>query len=142
MQHVAVFNFLYGALTGNDCEADLATQHLRMAVDLANYSFRNSTARTSPTAPATCVHGGNRAMSPRETGPNGEVAPRLGTTRGAGKGVTPPIAGWRLLDGGITASSKRPPPGCRADHVEPRLNKPHGTAPYAVRPAHPPSGEN
>ena len=37
------FNFIYGALTGNDCETDRAVAHLReWPLDLRKYSFTNS----------------------------------------------------------------------------------------------------
>jgi hypothetical protein len=37
------FNFIYGALTGNDCEADRAVNHLRdWPLDLHKYTFHNS----------------------------------------------------------------------------------------------------
>ena len=29
MEHVAWFNFIYGAITGNDCEAEQAVKYLR-----------------------------------------------------------------------------------------------------------------
>jgi len=37
------FSFIYGILTGNDCEAEIGVQHLReWPLDLRNYDYRNS----------------------------------------------------------------------------------------------------
>ena len=70
-EHSPWFNFVYGVLTGNDCETEAAVKHLRQwPLDLVDYSYRNSRrhdlqieegyrAYTSPT----------RAISPRESGP-------------------------------------------------------------------------
>ncbi|MBX3177922.1 MAG: hypothetical protein KF886_11210 [Candidatus Hydrogenedentes bacterium] len=43
IEGVPWFNFIYGALTGNECEADRAVEHLRAwPLDLRKYTFRNS----------------------------------------------------------------------------------------------------
>ena len=43
MEHIAWFNFAYGAITGNDCEAKEATQGLReWTLDCVEHNFRNS----------------------------------------------------------------------------------------------------
>lgn len=69
MQHVAWFNFTYGALTGNDCEADRAVRYLReWPLDLRNHSYHNShRADLAPEPGYVPYQGGTRGMSPRET---------------------------------------------------------------------------
>ncbi len=43
IEAVPWFNFIYGALTGNDCESDKAVAHLReWPLDLRRYSYHNS----------------------------------------------------------------------------------------------------
>lgn len=90
------FNFTYGALTGNDCEAPQAVKHLReWSLDLVNHSYRNSH-RSDLAIPRgyAAYGGGTRAISPRESDSKwGDRSP-LGYDGGeAGKAVTPPI-GW------------------------------------------------
>ena len=65
------FNFVYGALTGNDCEVEPAVTHLReWPLDLVIYSYQNSH-RADLRTPAGYVAyaGGTRAISPREREP-------------------------------------------------------------------------
>jgi len=65
------FNFVYGALTGNDCEADHAVKHLReWPVDLVIYSYQNSH-RTDlfPPRGYKVVKAADRPFSPREREP-------------------------------------------------------------------------
>lgn len=65
------FNFVYGALTGNECEADAAVNHLRgWPLDLVVWSYQNSH-RADLQTPAGYVapNGGSRAFPPRETEP-------------------------------------------------------------------------
>ncbi|MFO1501325.1 MAG: hypothetical protein U1G07_23540 [Verrucomicrobiota bacterium] len=65
------FNFVYGALTGNDCEAAAAVTHLRdWPLDLRTWSYQNShrTDLRTPTGYST-LKGGIRALPPRETEP-------------------------------------------------------------------------
>lgn len=65
------FNFIYGALTGNDCEILPAVKHLReWPLDLVSYSFTNKHRADLATPPGyTAYAGGTRAISPRERGP-------------------------------------------------------------------------
>ena len=65
------FNFIYGSLTGNDCEVEPAVAHLReWPLDLVIYSYQNSH-RADLRAPSGYVaySGGKRAFSPREREP-------------------------------------------------------------------------
>lgn len=68
MQKLPYFNFTYGGLTGNDCEAAEATQHLReWSLDTVSHSYRNSHRSDLATEPGyTPYMGGTRAISPRE----------------------------------------------------------------------------
>jgi len=96
MQQVPFFNFIYGALTGNDCEIPQAAQHLReWPLDLVNHSYQNSH-RTdlSPQRDYVPYGGGTRAISPRELGAmwGSRSSLRL-DGGGGGRSVTPPI-GW------------------------------------------------
>lgn len=65
------FNFVYGALTGNDCEADVAVAHLRdWPLDLRTWSYQNSHRRDLQTPSGySTFKGGVRALPPRETEP-------------------------------------------------------------------------
>lgn len=65
------FNFIYGALTGNDCEAQPAVAHLReWPLDLVIYSYQNSHRTDLHTPPGYVAYsGGHRAISPREREP-------------------------------------------------------------------------
>jgi hypothetical protein len=71
IEHVPWFNFVYGALTGNACEAQEAVEHLReWPLDLVIYSYQNSQ-RADLQTPAgyEARKGGTRTFSPRETEP-------------------------------------------------------------------------
>jgi len=71
IEHVPWFNFVYGALTGNECETQPAVAHLReWPLDLVIYSYQNSQ-RTDLQTPAgyEARKGGTRTFSPRETEP-------------------------------------------------------------------------
>jgi hypothetical protein len=96
MQHVPFFNFIYGALTANDCEISQAVRHLReWSLDLVNHSYHNSHRSDLAPRPGYVPYlGGTRAISPRETGP--EMGSRSALRYDGGEnshGVTPPI-GW------------------------------------------------
>lgn len=65
------FNFLYGSLTGNDCDAAASVEHLRgWPLDLRVWSYQNSH-RTDLRTPAgyVALKGGTRTFPPRETEP-------------------------------------------------------------------------
>jgi hypothetical protein len=66
------FNFVYGALTGNDCEVEMAVEHLRgWPLDLVVWSYQNSQRADLRTPPGYVSYygGGSRAFLPRETEP-------------------------------------------------------------------------
>jgi len=65
------FNYLYGALTGQDADAIASVEHLRgWPLDLRAWSYQNSH-RTDLRTPAgyTALKGGTRTFPPRETEP-------------------------------------------------------------------------
>jgi hypothetical protein len=99
MQQVPFFNFMYGALTGNDCEVPEAVRNLReWPLELVNYSYRNSHRADLGPRPGYVPYArGTRAMSPRETDAKWDVCSSIEYDGGqGGKGVTPPTR-W-LMD--------------------------------------------
>jgi len=70
IEHIPWYNFVYGAITGNDCETDKAVQHLRSwPLDCIDYSYRNSHRDDLYPEPGYVPYaGGTKAISPRETG--------------------------------------------------------------------------
>jgi len=65
------FNFVYGALTGNDCETEPAVDHLRgWPLDLVVWSYQNSHRADLRAPPGyVALKGGTRTFPPRETEP-------------------------------------------------------------------------
>lgn len=135
MQHVGYFNFMYGGLTGNDCEAEQATQQLReWSLDLISYRYHNShRADLAPRPGYVPYMGGTRAISPRETGPEWGSRSSLEYDGGSnGRVVVPPI-GWLedywmgryygLIEAPKTSDAK-------LTQIEPRATKPKGAAAY------------
>jgi len=135
MQHVPFFNFIYGGLTGNDCEVDRAVQHLReWSLDLVGHNYRNShRCDLRPEPGYVPYQGGTRAMSPRETQAMCGSRSALNYDGGHnGRTVTAPV-GWledywmgryfgmikapETTDARLTAPEQRPP-------------APRGAAPY------------
>lgn len=135
MQHVPFFNFSYGGLTGNDCEAPQAAQHLReWSLDLVSYHYHNSHRSDLAPRPGYVPYmGGTRAMSPRETGPEFGSRSALEYDGGAGGRVAVPPIGW-LEDYwmgryyGFIAAPKTE--DAKLNALEPRADKPRRAAPY------------
>ena len=69
MEQVPWYNFIYGAITGNDCEAPQAADHLRAwTLNLQNLPYTNSHRGDLAPQRGYVPYGiGTRAMSPRET---------------------------------------------------------------------------
>jgi len=97
MQKIPFFNYVYGALTGHDCETEAAATHLRdWNLDTVNHDYRNlhrdDLRYPEPGYPA--YGGGTRGLSPRETtsmwGSRSAIQYNGGD---AGRGITPAI-GW------------------------------------------------
>ncbi len=97
MQHVPWFNFMYGGLTGNDCDSERAVQHLReWSLDTVNHSYRNSHRTDLAPEPGYVPYAmGTRAFSPRELMAEWESRSSVTEPDGhrGGRVVTPP-AGW------------------------------------------------
>jgi len=95
IEHIPWFNFIYGALTGNDCEAAQAIKHLReWPLDCINYRFRNSHRHDLHTPDGYVPYsGGVKAMSPRERGPMRWSSTPLGLDGGSNREVVDP-SGW------------------------------------------------
>ena len=70
MEHVPWYNFIYGAITGNDCEVEPAVQHLRdWPLDLVAWSQFNSHRSDIHTPKGYRSYADRiKALSPRETG--------------------------------------------------------------------------
>jgi hypothetical protein len=69
LEHSPWFNFTYGAVTGYDCDAGRAVQHLReWTLECVDYSYQNSYRDDLYPEPGyVSYEGGIRAISPRET---------------------------------------------------------------------------
>ncbi|MEM9660631.1 MAG: hypothetical protein AAF961_19875, partial [Planctomycetota bacterium] len=96
MQKIPFFNFIYGALTGNDCEVRQAVDHLRAwSLDTVSHGYRNSHRADLAVEPGyTPYAGGTRAISPREAACTWGSRSALNYDGGAeGRIITPPV-GW------------------------------------------------
>jgi hypothetical protein len=69
MEHISWFNFGYGAMTGNDCEAEEAVKHLReWTLDCVEHNYRNSFRDDLFPEPGYVPYeAGTKAISPRES---------------------------------------------------------------------------
>ena len=96
MEHVPWFNFIYGAITGNDCEIEPAVKHLRdWSLDLRNFSYHNSQrADLAPERGYVPYGGGTRAISPRESEAKEGSRSALNYDGGAGGHAVTVPAGW------------------------------------------------
>jgi hypothetical protein len=97
MQKLPNFNFVYGALTGDDCEVEEAVAHLReWNLDTVNHSFRNihRDDLKKPEPGYVPYGGGIRGISPREStsmwGSRSAIEYNGGD---GGRGITPAV-GW------------------------------------------------
>lgn len=96
MQKIPFFNFTYGGLTGNDCEAAEAVAHLReWSLDTVSHTYRNSHRADLAVEPGyTPYQGGSKAMSPRNIDSRWGSRSALGYDGGSnGRTATPPV-GW------------------------------------------------
>ncbi len=135
MQQVPFFNFIYGSLTGNDCEAPQAVQHLReWSLDLVNYTYHNSHRSDLAPRPGYVPYmGGTRAISPREIGPDFGSRSAIQYDGGDnGHAMTPPIGWledyWMGRYYGFIAAPKTTDP--KLINVSPRATKSSGALPY------------
>ena len=135
VQKIPYFNFIYGALTGNDCEAPQAVKHLReWSLDLVTHSYRNSHRSDLATRPGYVPYaGGTRAISPRESSSKWDIRTALPYDGGGGgRAVRPPSFWleeyWMGRFYGMIESPKTD--NAAATVLQPRTQKPRGAAPY------------
>ena len=96
---VAWYNYIYGALTGNDCESDRAAQYLReYPLDMRSHSYQNSHRADLAPRPGFVPHkSGRRGLSPREMAAQRGGRPAHTYDGGAGgRAVVEPVC-W-LMD--------------------------------------------
>lgn len=96
MEAVPWFNFIYGALTGNDCELDRAVAHLReWPLDLRRHSFVNSHRDDLHTPKGYRMYADRpKPLSPRETEPNRWDGDFMQLDGGNGGTVVADPGGW------------------------------------------------
>ena len=96
MQKIPFFNFIYGGLTGNDCESEQAVQHLReWSLDTISHSYRNSHRYDLATEPDyTPYVGDKRAVSPRELACSWGSRSAIQYDGGSGGRTATPPVGW------------------------------------------------
>ena len=134
MQQLPFFNFIYGALTGNDCEAPQAAQHLReWSLDLVNHRYRNShRSDLAPQRGYVPYGGGTRAISSRESEATWGSRLAIQLDGGGGRSVTPPIGWledyWMGRYYGFIEAPKTHDPALTS--VQPRTGARRGASPY------------
>ncbi|NUM54432.1 MAG: hypothetical protein HUU46_12360 [Candidatus Hydrogenedentes bacterium] len=134
IEHNPWFNFIYGALTGNDCEAAQAVTHLReWPLDMVDYSYRNSHRADLQTPKGYVPYsGGTRSLSPRERGPMRWSDNGMQLDGGGGGMQVVDPSGW--LDAywmGRYYGYILPPDAKDQDLISvPQRNERHGAAPY------------
>ncbi len=96
IEHNPWFNFMYGVLTGNDCEAAEAVRHLReWPLDMIDYSYTNSHRHDLATPDGYVPYcSGTKAISPRERGPMRWSDNLVGLDGGSGGGAVVDPSGW------------------------------------------------
>jgi hypothetical protein len=95
MQKVPFFNFVYGALTGDDCEVEEAVDHLReWSLDTVNHAYRNihRDDLKKPEPGYVPYGGGIQGLSPRET--TAMWGSRSSIRYNGGSGGITPAVGW------------------------------------------------
>ncbi len=94
IEQVPWFNFIYGALTGNDCETAQAVGHLReWPLDLVRHPYDHSHRRDIHPPRGTLPYSDvEKALSPRETNPGRWTRGQGQLQEGGGEVVDP--AGW------------------------------------------------
>lgn len=142
VQRFPWFNFIYGGLTGNDCEAPEAVQQLRdLSLDLVEHTYTNShRADLDPLSGYPSYEGTTRALSSRETGAAWDCTVSLQMDGGrGGRGVNPPIRWLEAYWMGRYFGMIEAPSGRGAKLIDPDtvMPRPHGADPYAgpARPA-------
>uniref|UniRef100_UPI00321689E6 hypothetical protein n=1 Tax=uncultured Draconibacterium sp. TaxID=1573823 RepID=UPI00321689E6 len=100
MEHIAWFNFAYGAITGNDCDVEQSVKHLReWNLEPIEYNFSNSHRDDLFVESGyTSYEGGKKAISPRE----------MNIKRGSRNAVQ--------LDGGVNGQRIMEPTGFLRDY--------------------------
>ena len=95
IEHNPWFNFIYGALTGNDCEVAAPVKHLReWPLDMVKHRYHNSHRSDLATPPGYVAYAdGTRAISPRERGPYRWSSSPMGLDGGNPHNVEDP-SGW------------------------------------------------
>ena len=96
MQKIPYFNFMYGGLTGNDCEEEVAAQHLReWSLDTIGHNYRNSHRADLGPEPGYVPYAlGTRAISPRESKAMWGSRSAINYDGGSNsRGIEPPV-GW------------------------------------------------
>jgi len=139
MQRDPFYNFIYGSLTGNDCESAQAAQYLReWPLDLVNHNYHNShRSDLAPQRGYVPYGGGSRYISPRELEASwGARSPAQYDGGEGSRGVTPPTCWLEDYWMGRYYGFIQPPETKDASliSVESRTRGEKGASPYAGPP--------